>query len=48
MANKIKSPYKQRLRFRETNNTTLRRVYEYSTTKYRSRKATQYVDGGKT
>ncbi len=46
MANKIKSPYKQRLRFRETNNTTLRRVYEYSTTKYRSRKATQYVDGG--
>ena len=42
----IKSPYKQRLKYRETHNTTLRRVYEYSTTKYRGRHATQFVDGG--
>ena len=46
MAKKIKSPYKQRLKYRETHNTTLRRVYEYSTTKYRTRRATQFVDGG--
>ena len=46
MAKKIKSPYKQRLKYRETYNTTLRRVYEYSTTKYRRRRATQFVDGG--
>lgn len=45
MAKKIKSPYKQKLKFRETNNTTLRRVYDFSTAKYRNRKATEFVDG---
>ena len=45
MANKTKSPYKQRLQYRETYNTTLRRVYEYSTTKYSKRPATQFADG---
>ncbi len=45
MAKKNKSPYKQRLKAREVNNTTLRRVYQYSTTKYTRRHATQYVDG---
>lgn len=41
----MKSPYKKRNRYREINNTTLRRVYEYSTTKYTDRYACQYVDG---
>ena len=41
-----KIPYKQKLKFRELNNTTLRRVYEYSTSKYRGRKVAEYVDGG--
>ena len=46
MAKKIKSPYKTKLKYRETWCTTLHRVYEYSTTKYWKRKATQFVDGG--
>ena len=41
----IKNPYKSRNGFREDNNTTLGRVYDYSTTKYTSRNACQYVDG---
>ena len=41
----MKSPYKKRNRYREINNTTLRRVYEYSTTKYSNKPVNQYVDG---
>ena len=43
---KFKSPYKKKDKFREIHCNTLRRVYEYSTTNYSERKATQYVDGG--
>ena len=46
MAKKIKSPYKTKLKYRETYCNTLRRVYEYATTKYWKRTATCYVDGG--
>ena len=41
----MKSPYKKRNRYREIHNTTLKRVYDYSTTKYSDRNACQYVDG---
>ena len=41
----MKSPYKKRNRYREIHNTTLKRVYEYSTTKYARRNANQFVDG---
>ena len=45
---KIKSPYKawRRYRFRENTCTTLRKVFDYSTTNYAKRIAFQYVDGG--
>jgi long-chain acyl-CoA synthetase len=48
MAKRIKSPYKawRRYREREQTCTTLRKVFEYATTKYAERTAYQYVDGG--
>ena len=48
MAKRIKSPYKawRRYRDREETCTTLRKVFEYATTKYAERTAYQYVDGG--
>ncbi|MBR6306012.1 MAG: AMP-binding protein [Bacteroidales bacterium] len=48
MSKRIKSPYKawRRYRDREETCTTLRKVFEYATTKYAERTAYQYVDGG--
>lgn len=48
MAKRIKSPYKawRRYREREQTCTTLRKVFEYATTKYAERTSYQYVDGG--
>ncbi|MBP5211178.1 MAG: AMP-binding protein [Bacteroidales bacterium] len=45
MSNRIKSPYKQKNRYRENYCTTLRRVFEYSTTNYWKRPAAEYADG---
>ncbi|MBO4232454.1 MAG: AMP-binding protein [Bacteroidales bacterium] len=46
MAKKKKTPYRTRNRYRETYCTTLRRVFEYATTKYWKRTMAQYVEGG--
>ena len=46
MAKRMKSPYKAKLKYREMHCTTLYKVYEYSTSKYWKRQATQFVDGG--
>ena len=48
MAKRIKSPYKawRRYREREETCTTLRKVFDYATTKYAKKIAYQYVDGG--
>ena len=48
MAKKLKNPYKawRKYREREETCTTLRKVFDYSTTKHAKRTAYQYVDGG--
>ena len=48
MSKKIKNPYKawRKYREREETCTTLRKVFDYSTTKHAKRTAYQYVDGG--
>ena len=48
MAKKIKNPYKawRKYREREETCTTLRKVFDYATTKYAKKIAYQYVDGG--
>ena len=46
MAKKIKSPYKERKKFRENYCTTLHKVLEYTTSHYWDRTMSQFVDGG--
>ena len=48
MAKKLKNPYKAWRKYheREETCTTLRKVFDYSTTKHAKRTAYQYVDGG--
>ncbi|MBP5411959.1 MAG: AMP-binding protein [Bacteroidales bacterium] len=45
MSDKIKNPYRVRNKYRETYCTTLRKVLEYTTSKYWNRDMSQFVDG---
>ncbi len=45
MSKKIKSPYKERKKYRETYCTTLNKVLKYTTSKYFGRVMSQYTDG---
>ena len=46
MAKRIKSPYKERKKYRENYCNTLSKVVEYTSTKYMDRTMAQFVDGG--
>jgi long-chain acyl-CoA synthetase len=46
MAKRIKSPYKERKKYRENYCNTLSKVVEYTSTKYTDRTMAQFVDGG--